>query len=291
MLLGTPLDLHAARGRGIELQARRRNGETFTCELSLFEFDAADDQRHVAANLIDVSERHVVERMKRDFISTVSHELRTPLTAIRGSLGLLASGVMGELPADARPVVSVAERNSIRLLALINDILDFDRLESGKMKMALRPTPLLPVLERSIESISAVAAQDGVRIELQCNGAVVLADEERLMQVTVNLLSNAVKYSSRGDTVTVSASTAGESVEVRVADRGRGIPADLQAKLFRRFERADSSDARTKPGTGLGLAICKAIVEQHGGAIGVASREGIGSTFWFRIPAASESSR
>ena len=288
LLLNASFDLHSALDRVTELQVRRRNGEPFTCELSLFEFYAADDQRHFAANLIDVSERHVVERMKRDFISTVSHELRTPLTSIRGSLSLLASGVMGELPAEAKPVISVAERNSIRLISLINDILDFDRLESGKMTMQLRPTPLARVLERSIESITPVALQDGVHIELHCNGANILGDEERLMQVTVNLLSNAVKYSSRGDTVTVSASTEGESVEVRVADHGRGIPADQQKKLFRRFERADSSDARTKPGTGLGLAICKAIVEQHGGAIGVASREGMGSTFWFRVPAAAE---
>ncbi|HVE70483.1 MAG TPA: PAS domain S-box protein [Thermoanaerobaculia bacterium] len=286
LLIGSNFDLHAARDRVIEVQARRRNGETFTCEVSVFEFYAADDQRHFAANLLDVSERHVVERMKRDFISTVSHELRTPLTSIRGSLGLLASGVMGEMPPDAKPVISVAERNSVRLISLINDILDFDRLESGKMRMQFRPTPLLRVLERSVESISAVALQDGVHIELQCNGAVVLGDEERLMQVTVNLLSNAVKYSNRGDTVVVSDSAEAPSmVEVRVADRGRGIPADLQKKLFRRFERADSSDARTKPGTGLGLAICKAIVEQHGGAIGVASGEGMGSTFWFRVPA------
>jgi PAS domain S-box-containing protein len=283
-LIDAAFDLHAARNRVIELQARRRSGDRFTCEVSVFEF-YADDQRHFAANLLDVSERHVVERMKRDFISTVSHELRTPLTSIRGSLGLLASGVMGELPAEAEPVISVAERNSVRLISLINDILDFDRLESGRMTMNLRPTPLLRVLERSIESISAVAMQDGVRIELQGNGVEVIGDEERLMQVTVNLLSNAVKYSHRGATVVVSASVHGASAEVRVADRGRGIPAELQQKLFRRFERADSSDARTKPGSGLGLAICKAIVEQHGGAIGMASREGVGSTFWFRVPA------
>ncbi|HEX6087138.1 MAG TPA: PAS domain S-box protein [Thermoanaerobaculia bacterium] len=286
VLLDTTLDLQAALDRVTELPVRRRSGESFTCELSLFEFYAADDQRHFAANLIDVSERHVVERMKRDFISTVSHELRTPLTSIRGSLGLLASGVMGALPEEVTRVISVAERNSVRLISLINDILDFERLDSGKMTMQLRPTPLLRVLERSVESIAAVAQQDGVHIELHCNGASVLGDEERLMQVTVNLLSNAVKYSSRGDVVTVSASLEGESVEVRIADHGRGIPADQQKKLFRRFERADSSDARTKPGTGLGLAICKAIVEQHGGAIGVASREGMGSTFWFRVPAA-----
>ena len=244
----------------------------------------------MAGTHTDVSERHVVERMKRDFISTVSHELRTPLTAIRGSLGLLASGVMGELPGEARAMVSIAERNSVRLIALINDILDFDRLESGKMEMSLRPTSLMRILERSIESISAVAVQEGVPIELHCVNANVMGDEERLMQVTVNLLSNAVKYSPRGDRVRVRAAVTGKDVEVRVEDHGRGIAPDLQKKLFHRFQRADSSDSRRKPGTGLGLAICKAIVEQHGGTVGVESEEGQGSTFWFRVPAAVEAS-
>jgi PAS domain S-box-containing protein len=290
MLLDPSFDRDHALGRVTEVQARRRNGEVFTCEISLFEFYAADDQRHFAANVLDVSERHVVERMKRDFISTVSHELRTPLTAIRGSLGLLASGVMGELPGEARAMVSVAERNSVRLISLINDILDFDRLESGKMEMSLRPTSLMRILERSIESISAVAVQEGVAIELHCENVNAMGDEERLMQVTVNLLSNAVKYSPRGDRVSVRAALVGKDVEVRVEDHGRGIAPDLQKKLFRRFQRADSSDSRRKPGTGLGLAICKAIVEQHGGSVGVESEEGGGSTFWFRVPAAVEAS-
>ena len=278
-----------ALGRVMEWQGRRKNGEQFPCELSLFEFYTAEDERHFAAHMLDVSERMAVERMKKDFLSTVSHELRTPLTSIRGSLGLLASGAMGELPSEASSLVKVAERNSIRLIALINDILDFDKLESGKMEMDLRPTPLMRVLERSIESISAFAQQEGVEIELHCGNATVMGDEARLTQVTVNLLSNAVKYSRRGATVTVTASAAGHGpVEVRVEDHGRGIAADLQKRLFQRFQRADSSDARTTPGTGLGLAICKAIVEQHGGTIGLDSREGEGSTFWFRVPRVTE---
>ncbi|HEX8408242.1 MAG TPA: ATP-binding protein [Thermoanaerobaculia bacterium] len=289
-LLGN-FECAGALGRVVECEGTRKDGTTFTCELSLFEFYTTDDQRHFAAHMLDVSERHAVERMKKDFISTVSHELRTPLTSIRGSLGLLASGVMGELPSDAREMVTVAERNSVRLIALINDILDFDKLASGRMEMELRSTPLLRVLERSIESIAPTAAQDGVRIELRCADALVLGDEERLVQVTVNLLSNAVKYSSRGDTVTVVGSPAGDMLDVRVEDHGRGINADLQRKLFQRFQRADSSDARTKPGTGLGLAICKAIVEEHGGTIGVESREGEGSTFWFRVPVAAAHER
>jgi two-component system, sensor histidine kinase len=224
-----------------------------------------------------------VERMKMDFVSTVSHELRTPLTSIRGSLSLLASGVMGALPDEALPVVTVAERNSIRLIALINDILDFDKLESGRMEMDLRPTPLLRVLERSIESISTFAMQEGVDIELHCGDVTVTGDEARLSQVTVNLLSNAVKHSHRGGVVRVTGSAENGLAEVRVEDFGRGIPAALQKRLFQRFQRTDSSDARLTPGTGLGLAICKAIVEQHGGSIGMESAEGAGSTFWFRI--------
>jgi PAS domain S-box-containing protein len=274
----------AALGRVTEWKGRRKSGEMFTCELSLFEFYTTDEQRHFAAHILDVSERNEVERMKKDFISTVSHELRTPLTSVRGSLGLLASGVMGEMSPEARQMVSVAERNSVRLIALINDILDFDKLESGMMEMDLRPTPLLRILERSIESVSAMALQEEVEIDLHCANVTVIGDEARLTQVTVNLLSNAVKYSHRGGVVTVTATSDGGAVRVRVQDHGFGIPADLQKKLFQRFQRADSSDSRTKPGTGLGLAICKAIVERHGGSIGVESRENEGSTFWFRIP-------
>lgn len=277
-----------ALGKVTEWKARRRSGEGFTCEISLFEFSTGDNHRHFAAHLLDVSQRHEVERMKQDFVSTVSHELRTPLTSIRGSLGLLASGVMGQLSDEARQMVSVAERNSVRLISLINDILDFEKLQNGKMEMIVRPMPLMRMLERSIETISAHAMQEDVRIELRCPNALVLGDETRLSQVLLNLLSNAVKYSPRGSTVIVSAEVEASSVIVRVRDHGRGIPALMHDRLFQRFQQIDSSDARTKPGTGLGLAICRAIIDQHGGEIGVESAEGEGSTFWFRIRRVSE---
>jgi len=233
----------------------------------------------------DVSERHEVERMKNDFVATVSHELRTPLTSIHGSLGLLASGVMGELSGEARQMVIVAERNSVRLMTLINEILDFEKLQSGKVEMDVRPAPLLRVLERSIETISAYATQHGIDIELHCPRATILGDETRLSQVLVNLLSNAVKYSERGGTVRVVGVLQPGMVEVRVEDRGCGIAEGAQKRLFERFHQIDSGDARAKPGTGLGLAICKAIIEQHGGSIGLESNEREGSTFWFRVPA------
>jgi PAS domain S-box-containing protein len=229
-----------------------------------------------------------VERMKGDFVSTVSHELRTPLTSIRGSLGILASGVVGELTPQAQQLVSVAERNSVRLIRLINDILDFEKLESGNVEMELRPTPLQRILERSVETISAFAEQEGIAIELHDTDAVVIADETRLGQVVVNLLSNAVKYSERGTRVTVSAHAMDGEIEVRVADHGRGIAASKLQMVFERFHQIDASDSRAHSGTGLGLAICKAIVEQHGGTIAVESREGEGSTFSFRVADAAE---
>jgi len=241
------------------------------------------DPRDFGAHMLDVSEPREVERMKREFISTVSHELRTPLTALRGSLGLLASGAMGEFPEEARPMLAVAERNSVRLMCLLDDILDSDKLQAGRMEMTAQPSPLRRILERAIADSVSLAGQEGVAIDLLCSDLRVMGDADRLVQVTTNLLSNAIKYSHRGGSVTVIATRVRGWAEVRVVDRGRGIAPGLQQKLFQRFQRADFSDARTKPGTGLGLSICKAIIEQHGGTIGVESSEGQGSTFWFRL--------
>lgn len=275
-------------GRMTESVGRKKSGQLFTCEIALFELYAADDQRHFAAHILDVSERHEVERMKRDFITTVSHELRTPLTSICASLGLLASDVMGELSPEARRMVTVAERNSVRLMSLVNDILDFDKLQRGTMEMEMQPVSLRRVLEQAVAATNEAALQAGVTVELRETESVALGDSERLVQVATSLLSNAVKYSPRGGIVRIEVKAVGESVEVRIEDRGSGIAPELQARLFRRFERADSSDARTKPGTGLGLSISKAIVERHGGTIGVDSREGEGSTFWFRLRAVGD---
>ncbi|HEX2060885.1 MAG TPA: PAS domain S-box protein [Thermoanaerobaculia bacterium] len=273
-----------ALGRVTEWRGRRRSGEPFACELALFEFSAGDEERHFAAHMLDVSQRHEVERMKTDFVATVSHELRTPLTSIRGALGLLAAGVIGPLHEDARELVAVAERNSVRLITLINDILDFEKIDSGRVDLDIRPTRLFRVLERSIETVGAYALQEGIELELHCGNVTVLGDEARLTQVIVNLLSNAVKYSKRGDVVTLRATARDGAVEVSVEDHGSGISEAAQGKLFQRFRQIDAGDARRKPGTGLGLAICKAIIEQHDGTIGVISREGEGSTFWFRVP-------
>lgn len=276
-----------AHNRIGEFDCLNARNEDFPVEISLAETEFGDGKAHYMLNILDVSERREIERMKKEFVSTVSHELRTPLTSIRGSLTLLAVGAMGVLPDQVKKVVGIAERNTIRLIGLINDILDIEKLEAGKLDMVMENTPLTNVLERSEQAVSAFAANNGVTLDIQPTPLVVHADGDRLVQVIVNLVSNAVKFSPKGAAVTVSAQEyPGGFVEIQVIDRGRGIPEAFKNRLFQRFQQVEASDAKKKGGTGLGLAICKGIVEQHGGSIGVESEEGRGSCFWFRVPIA-----
>jgi len=224
-----------------------------------------------------------VERLNNGFLSTASHELRTPLTSIRGSLGLLASGVVGALSDEAVEVVAIAERNAIRLMALVNDILDLERLETGTIELRFAPVPVGSILRRAMESVSASGHQHGITVEAPEVSSTIWADADRIVQVVVNLLSNAVKFSPPGGVVTIDVGVRDGWIEFRITDRGRGVPVSDHRAIFERFRQVETSDAREKGGTGLGLSICKSIVEQHGGTIGVESEDGTGSTFWFRI--------
>ena len=224
-----------------------------------------------------------VERLKQGFLSTVSHELRTPLTSIRGSLGLLASGAVGALSDEVVEVVAIAERNAVRLIALINDILDLERLETGKIELQFGQVSAESVLRRAIESVGPFAREHGITIEASEVSSTIWADADRIVQVLVNLLSNAVKFSPPSGVVTIGVQPGEGWVEFRVTDRGRGVPAAYRRAIFERFRQVETSDAREKGGTGLGLAICKSTIDQHGGTIGVESEEGGGSTFWFRV--------
>ena len=223
-----------------------------------------------------------MEQLKKGFLSTVSHELRTPLTSIRGSLGLLASGAAGPLPDHVVEVVALAERNAIRLMALIEDILDLERLETGKIELQMTRVPIASILRRAMESLAAFGAP-GVTVDAPNVSSSIDVDADRIVQVLVNLLSNAVKFSPPGGVVTIAVTADGKWTEFRVIDHGRGVPAVHRRAIFERFRQVDPSDAREKGGAGLGLAICKSIVEQHGGSIGVESEEGAGSAFWFRL--------
>jgi PAS domain S-box-containing protein len=232
----------------------------------------------------DITERKEIERMKQEFVAMVSHDLRTPLTSIQGFLTLLETGMYGELSPNGSENLQIAGANISRLIALINDLLDIEKMESGKLKMELRNCALSEVFERSIGGVIGFAEQQQVGIAADETNLVAFADRDRLVQVLINLISNAIKFSPKGSVVRVEASTVDNFAEIRVIDKGRGVPAEYRDVIFERFQQVKSTDATKKGGSGLGLAICKAIVEGHGGKIGVESEEGQGSTFWFRIP-------
>jgi|GEM_PF-1379648 len=230
----------------------------------------------------DVTEQREVERLKNEFVSVVSHELRTPLTSLRGSLGLLGSGKLSGV--QAQRMLDVAVQNTDRLVRLINDILDTERLESGAVVMEPRPVGSGELVAQAAEAIRGLADRAGVALVVEADDLVVNADPDRVMQVLVNLLSNAVKFSPPGSRVRVRAELRGDEVLFAVDDRGRGIPADKLEHIFERFRQVDSSDAREKGGSGLGLPIARTIVQQHGGRIWASSEPGAGSTFWFTLP-------
>ena len=243
------------------------------------------------AMIQDITELKHLEQMKNEFISTVSHELRTPLTSVHGSLGLLAGGVAGALPPPARELVLIAERSSQRLILLVNDILDTERLESGKMRFELKVTELRPLVERAVESMEGFAREHRVLLRVAAPEEPIRAsvDADRLIQVMTNLISNAVKFSPPEATVEVElARTTDGGAKIEVRDRGPGVPREFQPRIFQRFSQADSSSSRQKRGTGLGLSIAKAIVEHLGGTIGYRTSLGKGSTFFVRLPAAAQ---
>jgi signal transduction histidine kinase len=253
-----------------------------------------DHERHGAIVVLrDITDSKAIERMKAEFVATVSHELRTPITSIRGSLGLIAGGVTGPLADKTRNLVEIALRNSDRLARLINDLLDMEKMESGKMQFELVQQPLIALIEQAIEANSGYAQSYNVRYELQPSpDMMVNVDAFRLLQVMSNLLSNAAKFSLPKSTVEIAvvdrtAINGTRIARVQITDRGAGIPEEFRSRIFQKFSQSDSSDARAKSGTGLGLAICKAIVEQMGGQIGYETQANIGSTFYFDLPQAS----
>ena len=240
--------------------------------------------------LTDVTERRAVERLKDEFVSVVSHELRTPLTSIRGSLGLLAGGVLGEVPAEARHMVDIALSSTERLIRLVNDILDLERIRSGHSPTRPAPASLRDILDEAVAGVRAMADAAGVALRVEVDDAVVVVDRDRVVQAVTNLLGNAVKFSPASAEVTIAATRAdpapGDDSEVviEVRDRGRGIPSEAMGRLFEPFQQVDSSDARLHGGTGLGLAIVRTIAQTHGGTVEVQSEVGVGSTFTVRLP-------
>jgi PAS domain S-box-containing protein len=249
------------------------------------ERDAAGRALRVAGTNLDITESKEIERLKAEFVSTVSHELRTPLTALIGALGLLDRQAAGKLAPDAAMFLGMARQNSERLAALINNILDIEKIESGRMEFRLDPVAIRPLLERAVTLNAPYAEKLGVRFELgAAEDAVALGDEDRLLQVLTNLMSNGAKFSPKGAAVTVSAVRRDGAVRVSVADHGPGVPDEFRDRIFGKFAQADGSDTRSKGGTGLGLSISRAIVEKLGGTMGYESTSGKGATFFFELP-------
>lgn len=256
---------------------------------------------YFVGHIQNIRDRLAVERMKDEFISIMSHELRTPLTSIRGALDLLASGVYDGRPEKANRMLTIAISNSDRLVRLVNDILDLERLGSGKVRLVKQQCQVADLMQQAVDSVQAIADQSGITLSLAPVAAILPVAPDAIMQTLTNLLSNAIKFSPLGSTVWLQAelrraewepervsvllaSSPSPYILFSIKDQGRGIPADKLESIFEQFQQVDVSDSRKKGGTGLGLAICKRIVQQHGGTIWAESTFGQGSTFYFTLP-------
>ncbi len=269
----------------VEFLAINKKGENFPAELTMSGMERHGKNIYVII-VRDVTERKKVEKLKNEFVSVVSHELRTPLTSIRGSLGLILGGVVGQFSDKAKNLLDIANNNCDRLLHLINDILDVEKIESGKINFQMMPVDIAKIVKESITANYMYGEKFGVKIALveSVSGIIVNVDFDRMMQVMANLISNAVKFSKRGDSVDVAIKVLNNKVRVSITDYGSGIPLDFQPIIFQKFSQADAINTRGKGGTGLGLNISKSIIEKLGGSIGFITEPDKLTVFYFDLP-------
>jgi signal transduction histidine kinase/DNA-binding response OmpR family regulator len=272
---------------GQEWTHARPDGSRITLAFSVYTLrDDNGRPNGVVALARDITQLKALERMKNEFISTVSHELRTPLTSIRGALGLVAGGATGALPEKAAELVTIAHRNSERLVHIINDILDIEKIESGRLAIHIQAVDAADILKQAVEANQAYAARYDVKLLVNevPEDTRVLADPERLMQVVTNLLSNAAKFSPQGGEVWIGAAPRGSFLRISVRDFGAGIPVEFRNRIFEKFAQADGNDARRRDGTGLGLSITKKLVEAMQGFIDFETETGKGTVFHVDLP-------
>ena len=275
---------------GLQIRNPRRDGIPIVCEWTVTPLVNPEGVIiSVIAQGRDITAQLEAERMKKEFTSTLSHELRTPLTSIIGSLQLINAGVLGDVPKDVAELTDIAERNGQRLLDLINDILDIEKIESGKLTLVPEPIRVDELVQEAV--VLNKGFGDRFRVRFEPQGALatgeVRGDRKRLLQVMTNLLSNAAKFSPEGDVVQITTDVRDGALRVAIHDHGPGIPESFRPRIFGRFNQADSTTSRQKGGTGLGLAICKRLIEMMDGEIGFEDRPGGGTTFWFQLPCLS----
>jgi signal transduction histidine kinase len=257
-------------------------------------FEGESEVKGFFAMISDISDRKVVEQMKSEFVSVASHEMRTPLTSIHGVLRLLSASRLGNLSQSGQEMVAIALKNTDRLVRLINDVLDLERLESGKVIMEKQLCNPIELIEQATATIQEMAHQNQITLQIEetdNNASSFLqlwADSDHIIQTLTNLLSNAIKFSPPQTTVWLKVENWEDEILFQVKDQGRGIPADKLETIFERFQQVDGSNSRKMGGTGLGLAICRKIVQQHEGRIWAESIVGKGSTFYFTLPANQE---
>ncbi len=264
-----------------ELECRTQKGEYRTVLISLERITLHGES--CVLNIInDITER---KRIENEFISVVSHELRTPMHSMVGALDLLSTGELGELSEQGAQILSVATTNAERLIRLVNDILDLERLKSGETRLNRTHCNIEDLFAQTVDAMRAMADEADVTLHVQAVSVPVFVDCDRILQTLTNLLSNAIKFSLPGGTILLTAALEPDDIlHIRVIDQGRGIPPDRLESIFERFQQVDASDARKKGGTGLGLAICRKILKQHNGSIWAESAVGEGSTFHVRLP-------
>ena len=270
----------------------RKDGSSFPVEYVArpqIESDSSSGEEGKAIGVVvaftDTTERRALDRMKDEFVSTVSHELRTPLTSLRAALGLIAGGALQRRPEKLRQMLEIAIANTDRLVRLVNDILDLERIGSGQAELHHTMCSVDDLLHRATSLQQATDSKGTVNITYAAADVNVWADPDRILQTLTNLISNAIKFSPSGSSIELSASYLdAEEAEIQVRDHGRGVPSDKLQQIFERFQQVDASDSRAMGGTGLGLAICRSIVQQHGGRIWATSTLGEGATFHFTLP-------